>query len=143
MKEFSRIDRLRGLFLREVTDALRDLKDPGLSGFITVTGVEVADDLKTGKVFYSMLGSEVDKELAARALERSAGFIHKRLFDRLRIRRIPRLAFVYDETPEKAQRVETILARLHAEEGAPPPEPATKLDSVASKSFSRRRPRRR
>ncbi len=138
-----RADRLKGLFLREIVAALGELKDPGLSGFITVTDVEIAEDLKTAKVFYSMLGSEIDKEMTLRALERSAGYLHKWLFDRLRIRRVPKIAFAYDDTPEKAQRVETILAKLQQEEGAPPPEAATRLDSVASKAFPRRRPRRR
>ncbi|MBI2362160.1 MAG: hypothetical protein HYV15_02100 [Elusimicrobia bacterium] len=61
----------------------------------------------------------------------------------LSIRRVPVLRFIYDETPEKAQRVETLLAQIHAEEGAPPPEPPSKLDAVASKAFRRRRSKRR
>lgn len=140
---FTRQDRLKGLFLREIVAAVRELKDPGLAGFLTITDVEVTRDLKEGKVFYSMLGSPLDKEMAARALERAKGHIHQRLFATLSIRRVPVLTFVYDETPEKAQRVETLLAQIHAEEGAPPPEPPSKLDSVASKSFRRRRPKRR
>lgn len=140
---FKRADRLKELFLRDIVMAVRELKDPGLAGFLTITGVEVTQDLKEAKVYYSMLGSPIDKEMAGRALERSAGFIHKRLFETMDIRRVPKLAFIYDDTPEKAQRVETLLEKIHAEEGAPPPEPPAKLDAMASKAFSRRRPRRR
>ncbi|MBI2362159.1 MAG: ribosome-binding factor A [Elusimicrobia bacterium] len=68
---FTRQDRLKGLFLKEIVAAVRELKDPGLAGFLTVTDVEVTRDLKEAKVFYSMLGSPLDKELAARALERA------------------------------------------------------------------------
>ncbi|MBI3299525.1 MAG: 30S ribosome-binding factor RbfA [Elusimicrobia bacterium] len=142
---FKRADRLRELFLQEIVMAVRELKDPGLAGFLTITGVDVTQDLKEAAVYYSMLGSPIDKEMAARALERSAGFIQKRLFESMSIRRIPKLRFVYDDTPEKAQRVETLLEQIHADAnaGAPPPQPPAKLDSVASKSFPRRQKRKR
>ena len=141
---FKRSDRLKGLFLEEIVQAVRELKDPGLSGFLTITDVSVTQDLKEAKVFYSMLGSPIDKEMAAKALERSVGFLHRRLFERLSIRRIPVLRFVYDETPEKAQRVEMLLAKIEDEgkDGRSLEEP-TKLDSIASKSNPRRKSRRR
>lgn len=141
---FKRADRLKELFLQEVVSAVRELKDPGLAGFLTITDVSVTQDLKEAKVYYSMLGSPIDKEMAAKALERSAGFLHRRLFERLSIRRVPVLSFVYDDTPEKAQRVEMLLARIEDEgkEARALEEPA-KLDSVASKSFPRRRSRRK
>ena len=141
---FKRADRLKELFLQEIVSAVRELKDPGLAGFLTITDVTVTQDLKEAKVFYSMLGSPIDKEMAAKALERSAGFLHRRLFERLSIRRVPVLSFVYDDTPEKAQRVEMLLARIEDEgkEARTLEEPA-KLDSVASKSFPRRRSRRK
>lgn len=141
---FKRADRLKGLFLEEIVQAVRELKDPGLAGFLTITDVEVTQDLKEAKVFYSMLGSPIDKELAAKALERSSGFLHRRLFERLSIRRVPVLRFVYDETPEKAQRVEMLLAKIEGEgkDGPAFDEPA-RLDSVASKSNPRRKPRKR
>ena len=54
---FSRNDRLRELFRTEIVKALREVKDPGLSGFLTITDVEISADRKTAKVFYSILGS--------------------------------------------------------------------------------------
>lgn len=141
---FKRADRLKGLFLQEIVQAVRELKDPGLAGFLTITDVEVTQDLKEAKVFYSMLGSPIDKEMAAKALDRSKGFLHNRLFERLSIRRVPVLSFHYDETPEKAQRVEMLLAKIEGEgKDAPALEEPAKLDSVASKSFPRRRSRRK
>lgn len=141
---FKRADRLKELFLQEIVQAVRELKDPGLAGFLTITDVKVTQDLKEAKVFYSMLGSPIDKEMAAKALERSAGFLHRRLFERLSIRRVPVLTFEYDDTPEKAQRVEMLLAKIEDEgkEARTLEEPA-KLDSVASKAFPRRRSRRK
>src|SRR5688500_6398127 len=108
---FKRSERLKELFFQQVSQIMRDLKDPGISGFITVTGQDLSADMKTAKVYYYILGSELDRESTARALERSAGYVRNELLAKVAIRYAPRIVFEYDDTPERANRIENILSK--------------------------------
>jgi len=110
-----RSDRLRGLFMAEIALALKDVKDPGITGFLTITDLELSGDMKTARAYYSLLGSLEDRASTQKALERAVGFLRRRLYSKLRLKFIPNLVFLYDETPSKAGRVETLLARLNSE----------------------------
>lgn len=114
---FSRSDRLRELFRFEVSRALRGVKDPGLSGFLTVTDLILSPDMKTATVFYSILGSDRERQSTAKALERSAPYIRQVLRKRLSIKMIPNIVFTYDDTPEKASRIDKLLLKIEKEEG--------------------------
>lgn len=98
---------------------IQRLKDPRLSGILTITGVEMRPDLKAAKVFYSLLGTEEEKENVQEVLTRSERFIRGKLRKRLRLKFIPGISFVYDDTPEKASRVFAILEKLDQERGSP------------------------
>jgi ribosome-binding factor A len=115
-----------------------ELKDPRAT-FITVTRVEVSDDLSSAKVFYSVYGTEGDKSRAAHMLEDATGFVRKQVGRVLRTRYIPALRWIYDDSIEHAARMHrTIQEALekdraihpgaHAE--LPPGEPAAKPDEV-------------
>lgn len=138
---FKRSDRLKELFLQQVSTLLRDVKDPGISGLLTVTGVDLSPDMKNARVFYSVLGTAEDKERTAEALERAAPYLRQRLRERVRLKFTPKLSFRYDETPERAHRIEDLLARIKSEDPSAPPSPAEDLARLASRSS--RRPRRR
>lgn len=84
------------------------VKDPG-AGSITVTDVTVTADLRTARVFYSVLGDERERETARDALRRSKGFIRRELGQVLRIRYSPDLAFLYDASYDKGARIERLL----------------------------------
>ena len=111
----NRAVRLQKLILRELTPAVRSLKDPELSGFLTLTEVRLSKDLKTATVYYSVFGTQEEQRRTGRALERSQGFLRHSLGSRIRMRRIPTLNFSYDSTPEQAERVERILDQLGEE----------------------------
>ncbi|MFA6092837.1 MAG: 30S ribosome-binding factor RbfA [Elusimicrobiota bacterium] len=138
---FNRSDRLRVLFLEEISREFSELKDPGISGLVTVTALRLSADRKTAHVYYSVLGSVLDQASTARAMERCAGHVHRRLMQKLSLKRVPKIIFVFDETPEKAHRIEDLLARLHAQEtgGVEPIE--GDLGRLASSSRPRRRRR--
>lgn len=138
---FKRSDRLKELFLQQVSTLLRDVKDPGISGLLTVTGVDLSPDMKNARVFYSVLGTAEDKERTAEALERAAPYLRQRLRERVRLKFTPKLSFRYDETPERAHRIEDLLARIKSEDPSAPPSSAEDLARLASRSS--RRPRRR
>ncbi|MBI4051831.1 MAG: 30S ribosome-binding factor RbfA [Elusimicrobia bacterium] len=110
-----RITRLEELFKEEISKILQTLKDPGLAGLVTLTGLRLTRDLKNATVFYSVLGTQEDRECSAKALSRSQNYIRSLLWDRIRLKFIPSITFEYDRTPEKAERVERILDQIHKE----------------------------
>lgn len=96
--------------LREVVGAAisNDLSDPRI-GFVTVTSVETSPDLRTAKVFVSVLGSEEEQEASLEGLRSSHGVIQSRIAAETRMKRTPTLTFHYDDTIEKASRVSELL----------------------------------
>ncbi len=100
---------------REISEmVLLVLKDPKL-GFITITDVELTDDLRYAKVFYSVLGDEKEKKESLKGLERAKGFIQREIGKRIRLKHIPQIMFRYDNTEEKAARIEQLLKQVHTE----------------------------
>jgi len=103
---------------RELSGILhRDFKDPHL-GFVTVTDVEVSDDLSFAKVFCTVLGNEVDRRRSFKILNKARGFLRGELGRRLRLREAPELAFKYDSSIERGLRIEQILKQIKEEERA-------------------------
>lgn len=122
--EFQRRDRLVEVIRAELAGILRRVKDPRLSGLLTVTGVELSRDLKTAVAFYSIYGSDENRAHSARALASAAPFIRYELKSRLRLKVIPTVRFEYDQTPERAGRVLELLTRIEQERAAAPPAPS-------------------
>lgn len=143
MPVFKRSDRLRELFLQEISRLVADLKDPGLAGFVTVTGLDLSPDMKNARVYYSILGSALDRESTARALERSAAYLRSKLLAKLDLKYIPKISFRYDETPERAHRIEALLNIIDAEKTgeAAPIQESRDLDALAAGRKTRRRRR--
>jgi ribosome-binding factor A len=111
-----RLDRVNQLIKEEISLLVqRELKDPRL-GFVTITEVEVAKDLRTGKVYVSVLGSDDDWRGSLAALESARGFIRNWLAPRLRMRAVPDLTFVPDRSMAHAARIQNVLERLRHEE---------------------------
>jgi ribosome-binding factor A len=112
-----RLQRVNQLIREEISLILqRELKDPRL-GFVTVTEVDVAKDLRTAKVYVSVLGSEADWKASLSALEHARGFIRSWLTPRLRLRAIPHLTFHADRSMAHAAHIQTVLEELRASEG--------------------------
>jgi len=85
-----------------------ELNDPR-STFITVTRVELAKDVSTARIFYSVLGGHGDRTKAARMLESATGFVQRQLGRVLRTRRIPRIQWKYDDTIEYMARMDRAI----------------------------------
>jgi ribosome-binding factor A len=96
--------------LREVVGAAigSELNDPRI-GFVTVTSVETSPDLRTAKVYVSVLGSEADREATMSGLRSSHGVIQSRIAAETRMKRTPTLSFHYDETIERGVRISRLL----------------------------------
>ena len=85
-----------------------DLKDPRI-GFVTVTDVDTAPDLRAARVYVSVLGTEAEREETLAGLASAHGFLQSRIGDELRMKRTPTLTFSYDETVEKGVRMSQLL----------------------------------
>jgi ribosome-binding factor A len=111
--------------VREVVSAViaEGLKDPRV-GFVTVTGVETSPDLRHAKVFVSVLGGERERTATLDGLKASHGYLQARVNEALHMKRTPQLTFVYDETTDKAMRIERLLRREAEELGETPPDAA-------------------
>ncbi len=116
---YDRAERLKELFQEQVSLLLRQVKDPGLTGFLTVTGLDLSTDRKTATVFYSVLGSDAERESAGKALQRAAPYLRELLKKKIAIRTVPNLKFAYDDTPKKASRIDALIHKLEKERGRP------------------------
>lgn len=96
----------------ELSDILRtETKDPRL-GFVTITGVSMTRDLRTAKVYLSVLGDETERQLTLEGLSRAAPFLRRTLAQRLRLRHAPELFFAYDDTLERGAHIDRLLDEL-------------------------------
>ena len=101
-----RIERVNNLIRHEVSKLLqRQVKDPRLGSFITVTGVSTSADLKYARIFVSRIGSEEEKQQTLSGLVAAAGFLRNELARRLELRRVPELRFQWDASIERGARL--------------------------------------
>lgn len=108
--------RVGELIRREISTLLeRKVKDPRLS-FVTVTDVEVTFDLKDAFVYVSAPEGQVRKEEILEGFERASGFLRHELAQNLRIKFIPRLNFVWDDSLERGQRINQLLREIKERE---------------------------
>lgn len=113
MAENRRPDRLAEAIREEVASFLGEkVKDPRITGLVTVTAVEVTRDLRTAKVYVSLLGPEADRERTFEGLHSLAGHLRARLGKLLGLRSAPEIFFRHDESVARAARIETLLAQI-------------------------------
>ena len=111
--EHRRSERVAEAIREEVASFLNEgAKDPRLTAMVTVTGVEATRDLRHAKVFVSMLGSDEEKRSTIEGLNSLAGHLRSRLGKSLRLRVAPEISFRYDESVERASRIESLLAQV-------------------------------
>ena len=107
----SRTDKLDSILMKEISVIIsQEINDPKL-GFPTVTAVDVAPDLNTAKVYVSFLGKNYKKRDGLDVLRRAKGHIKSELAKRVRMRKIPDLTFIVDDTLDRAERIEEILKK--------------------------------
>ena len=97
--------------MREVlSDAItQELKDPRI-GFVTVTAVDTSPDLRHANVWVSVLGDETQRRLSLEGLQSAHGPLQRAVARELRLKHTPQLEFAYDDTADRAERLERLLA---------------------------------
>lgn len=114
-----RTERLNDLIREEISELLlRQVKDPRLGGFLTVTKVNTSPDLRHAKVFISIMGSEGEKKEALEGLASASSFFQRKLRGRLSLRRVPQLSFHKDDSIELGAHVLHLMKEVENKEGA-------------------------
>src|SRR5438270_13704329 len=113
-------DRMSSARMRRVDEAIRqvigdamagELKDPRV-GFVTVTDVRTSADLSHARVYVSVLGDEQQRRASLEGLRSAHGFLQRQLAAELHLKRTPTLEFSYDDTTDRALRVDALLAEI-------------------------------
>ena len=94
--------RINAEVMRELSQILRETKDPRIHPLTSIVAVDVATDLKTCKVYVSVLGNEEDRENTIAGLKSAEGYIRRELAHRLNMRNTPELHFIMDTSIEDA-----------------------------------------
>src|SRR5918996_3036306 len=106
MAQGYRPDRVGDQIRQELSELLArgEVHDPGI-GFITLTRVQVSPDLQQARVFYTSLGDPKQRKETAKALDRATPFLRRQIGGALRLRRVPELAFRFDESIAHQDRI--------------------------------------
>ena len=110
-----RTARLKGQFKEEVSDILRNMKDPRI-GFVSITSMEVSGDHRHVKAFVSILGSEEEQQETMKALETATGFIRSEMGRRIQLRHTPEIIFRLDDSLEHGAHINKLLKDLERTE---------------------------
>lgn len=117
MLPYKRSQRVGDLLREEIADIImRKVKDPRL-GFVTVTGVKLTDDLKIAHVFISVLKEE-EKNTALEILNAAKKFIRSETAKRIRMKTIPSIDFMIDESIEYGEKIDRLLKEIKEKSGS-------------------------
>ena len=121
-----RIDRVNELLRSELSNLLsREIKDPRVAGVISITEVVASNDLRSARVYVSVMGRDSDRKAALDGIRSAASFLRRELRDRINLRHTPHMTFVLDDSIEEGERVLRLI------DGATPEQFAAEyLDSM-------------
>lgn len=109
-----KIERLNNSFVEKISEILHnDVKDKNVK-FVTITDVKITNDLSFAKVYFTSLDD--DRKKITDALNKASGFIRSELCNKVKIRKMPEIIFVYDESIDYGKKIENILERINNEE---------------------------
>ena len=110
--DYKRSDRVGDLLLELISQLLaREVNDPRI-GSVTLTGAEVSKDLRHARIYFRLLGAAEKKAEVLAGLKSAAGFIRAKVARELKLRFVPTMEFVYDETQDEAQRIDELLNQV-------------------------------
>jgi len=108
-----RNERVRKTLMKEISDILlKEIKDPKISGLVSITDVEVSHDNSYAKVFYSVLADENKKEEIKEAIQKNVPKIRYEVGKRVRLRLTPELNFIFDESLERGARITNLIDKI-------------------------------
>lgn len=119
----NRIDRINSLLREVISDVIqKQVKNPHVNLFVTVTRVDTSADLYHAKVYVSLIGTDTEKQNVLTALESAAGFIAVQASHQVEMRHFPSLSFKLDKTAEEHFKIEKLLSDIEKERQSRLPE---------------------
>jgi ribosome-binding factor A len=123
-KDFPRARRVADQMQRELSELIRlEIKDPRV-GMLTITEVEVTRDMDHAKVFFTTLGGKPEHDACLEGLQRASGFLRTQLSQRMQLRQVPKLSFVYDHSVERGVQLSQLIESAVAEDRTRNPDAA-------------------
>lgn len=110
-KQFPRAERVEQQIREVLGEAVTDLKDPRI-GFATITSVKMSPDLRNARVYVSALGSEEAREATIEAIQHAAPHLRSVVGREVRLKHLPYLEIIEDQTAEQGERIEQLLRGL-------------------------------
>lgn len=111
-KNSNRMNKVNEELKKEISHVIsQDIKDPHLTGLISVTDVDTTPDFRYARVYVSMINAKSNKTNLS-ILKKSSGFIRSLVAKRINFRTTPELVFIFDESIEYGSRIDTILAQI-------------------------------
>ena len=107
-----RRERIGALMEEILSDLIRQMKDPRVSGLVSVTRAQVTSDGSLARVHVSVMGSEEEQKATLKALEHAKGFLRSQLGSEMSIRHVPELQFILDRSIEEGDRVLRLINKL-------------------------------
>ncbi len=111
-----RLDRVNELLRSEISHLIaRQIKDPRLAGVISITEVIASGDLRSARVYLSVMGPQADRQAALDGIRSAASFLRRELRGRVNLRHTPHLTFALDDSIEEGDRVLRLMDALPPE----------------------------
>ena len=112
MIHFKRADRVGGQVQKELSDLLqRKIRDPRLD-FVTIMRVSMTDDLRSARIYFTVAEGEERRLGALAGFKSASGYLRQQLSRRLELRHMPELEFLYDESFDRATRIDKVLKEI-------------------------------
>lgn len=115
MKKSRRTEKVSSLIKNTLGEIIsREIADNKM-GIVTITDVDVSVDLSNARVYYSLIGGEKDIQKQKNIVEQMHKHLRRRLAEKIVLKYIPKLQMIYDDTPEQAQKIEKVFAKIRRE----------------------------
>jgi ribosome-binding factor A len=122
----NRLERINSLLKEVIFEVIqKEVRNPHVNTFVTVTRVDTSADLHHAKVYISLIASDPEKEKVLAALQTAAGFIAVNAAKKVELRYFPVLTFKLDTGLEEHLRIQELLAQIERERSSRPPETGT------------------
>ncbi|MCJ7784059.1 MAG: 30S ribosome-binding factor RbfA [Desulfobacterales bacterium] len=113
--EGKRSEKVADLIQKEISQMLvKSIKDPRI-GFVTITRVNVSEDCRLAKVYFSVAGTLEERESSVKGLDSAKGYVRKELGRRIRLRYTPEIIFQFDPSIEYSIHMEELIQSIHRE----------------------------
>jgi len=110
-----RAERVGDQILKGIAELLMlKVRDPRTKG-VTLTGIDLSNDLKYARIYFSLIGKGDDVKNASKGLESATGYIKREVGKRIKLKYIPEIHFEHDKTLEAGNRIEKIFEKIKAE----------------------------